>query len=265
MVGIKLLEGEGSALDVLEGRASWCIIGADALATLCDLPADIVDGVITDPPYSSGGMFRGDRTKSTGQKYVGKNIKLDRPSFGGDNRDQRSFSLWCSLWLAEARRIAKEETPIAVFSDWRQLPTMTDAIQAGGFIWRGVAVWEKLGARPFKGRFRQAAEFIIWGSAGRLPMERGVGFLPGVVAKGRDKESKRHQTGKPIDVMTWINSIVKPEGLILDPFAGSGSTGVAALKEGRRFIGIEQSPEYLEMARERLANAYKAKEGKSAA
>lgn len=63
-----------------------------------------------------------------------------------------------------------------------------------------------------------------------------------------------HPTVKPTDLMRWLCRLVTPPGgLILDPFAGSGSTGVAALSEGFRFVGIEIEPEYVEIARRRCA------------
>ncbi|MDP2794373.1 MAG: hypothetical protein Q8O25_09895 [Sulfurisoma sp.] len=65
-----------------------------------------------------------------------------------------------------------------VFSDWRQIPVTTDAMQAAGVTWRGIAVWDKTGgARPYKGGFRSQAEYIVWGSKGPLKGER---YSPGV-------------------------------------------------------------------------------------
>ncbi|NBD11809.1 DNA-methyltransferase [Corallococcus silvisoli] len=64
-----------------------------------------------------------------------------------------------------------------------------------------------------------------------------------------------HPTVKPVALMRWLVRLVTPPGgVVLDPFAGSGSTGVAALREGRRFVGVEQSGEYVEIARCRLAH-----------
>src|SRR5262245_19338692 len=112
-----------SPADVLEGRARWALVEGEALSVLRELPDACVDAVVTDPPYSSGGAYRGDRTASTGEKYVQNGTLTVRPSFGGDNRDQRAFGYWCALWLAECLRIAKPGAPICVFTDWRQLPT----------------------------------------------------------------------------------------------------------------------------------------------
>lgn len=125
----------------------------DSLALLRELPDESVDAVITDPPYSSGGLHRSDRNKSTGDKYVQSGTQVQRPDFQGDHRDQRSYLAWCSLWLAECLRIVKPGRPALVFTDWRQLPTTCDALQAGGFVWRGVVAWDKGGGRAPQPRF----------------------------------------------------------------------------------------------------------------
>lgn len=240
-------------IDVIEGRKQWTVINADSLATLTELPSQCVDALISDPPYSSGGAFRGDRMGSTGSKYVGSDVRLVRADFHGDNRDQRSFSYWCALWLSEALRASRPSAPCALCIDWRQLPSLSDAIQAGGWIWRGVAVWDKTeGVRPQLGRFRQQAEFVVWGSNGPMPLRADVGALPGVFRFNRDEESKIHQTGKPVGLMMELVRVCPPGGIVLDPFCGSGSTGVAALRQGRRFIGIEMSTEWHRVACERL-------------
>lgn len=69
---------------------------------------------------------------------------------------------------------------LCVFIDWRQLPSLTDALQWAGWIWRGVAVWDKQNCRPQKGRFKQQSEYIVWGSNGDMPINRPVPCLPGV-------------------------------------------------------------------------------------
>lgn len=69
----------------------------------------------------------------------------------------------------------------------------------------------------------------------------------------RDNNTRVHTTQKPLDLMLdLVRDFTDPGDLILDPYCGSGTTGVAALRLGRRFIGCEMSPEYAEIARERL-------------
>ena len=71
----------------------------DCLDIMRTLPAGSVDAVITDPPYSSGGQFRGDRARSTVEKYVTA-MYVNRSEFSGDNLDQRVFMVWSS-WYGE--------------------------------------------------------------------------------------------------------------------------------------------------------------------
>ena len=230
----------------------YTLSGGDSYAWLRSLPDNSADALITDPPYSSGGAFRSDRSGSTAVKYTsGDNPD---PDFHGDNRDGRGFLAWAALWLAESYRVLRDGSPVCLFTDWRQLPTMTDALQAGGFIWRGIAVWDKTeGARPQKGRFTSQCEYVVWGSRGPMPLDRGVGCLPGVLRQMPPAAADRHhQTAKPVEVMEWICRIAAPDSLILDPFAGSGSTGVAALLSGHRFAGCEMSDHYRRVAGERL-------------
>jgi site-specific DNA-methyltransferase (adenine-specific) len=232
------------------------VIEGDCLDVLRTLPDGCVDVVICDPPYSSGGMFRGDRMASTEAKYVcDHEVKNFHPAFGGDNRDQRSYGYWCALWLGECLRVTKPGGACCLFTDWRQLPTTTDALQAGGWVWRGLVVWDKTeGARPTVGRFKAQAEFVAWGSNGPMPADDRIGCLNGVFRFAPFK-GKLHIAGKPEPLMRELNRICPPGGVILDPFAGSGTTGVAAMAEGRRAILIEREPPYARIARHRVAEA----------
>lgn len=230
------------------------IYHGDCLEILRSLPSDSVDAVITDPPYSSGGQFRGDRSQKTTTKYVSTDSsRRTMKDFGGDNRDQRAFAYWCALWLSECHRIAKPGSPVVQFTDWRQLPVTTDAIQAGGFVWRGIGVWSKKTARPCMGRFTASSEFFVWGSKGPMPLREDVGCLPGVIhAQATSEERMFHVTAKPESLMRSVVKVCPPGGIILDPFCGSGSTGAAAVAEGFQFIGIEREAEYAEIARSRV-------------
>jgi site-specific DNA-methyltransferase (adenine-specific) len=239
-------------------HAGITIYHGDSLRVLRELPSETVDAVITDPPYSSGGMTRGDRMQSTRAKYQQTEVAKwsTLPDFTGDTRDQRAYGYWCSQWLAESWRIAKAGAVCCLFTDWRQLPVTSDAMQAGGWVWRGIVVWDKTGAvRPQTGRFASQAEYVAWGSKGPLAEDRGVGCLPGVFThpplyEGRDE--KQHMAAKPIPIMSAICRICPPGGVILDPFMGSGSTLRAAKNLSYSVIGIEIEERYCEIAAKRL-------------
>ena len=228
----------------------------DCLQLLSTLPSGSIDALITDPPYSSGGMTSGERMRSPLAKYQQTGPTLPPVDFSGDNRDQRGFRFWSVMWLTECRRLLKPGAPVCIFTDWRQLPVTTDILQAAGFVWRGVVPWDKTeGCRPVLGRFRAQAEYVVWGSNGPMPLNHGVGVLPGAYRVPIRLADKHHLTGKPTELMRQIVRICPNGGTILDPFAGSGTTGVAALESGRRFVGVELSEHYTGVARERLEGA----------
>ncbi|KKL45830.1 hypothetical protein LCGC14_2351690 [marine sediment metagenome] len=208
------------------------------------------DALVTDPPYSSGGMMRSDRVMPTTVKYVNSDTCAERPEFSGDNRDQRSYLSWCSLWMSEALLRAKPRSHILVFTDWRQLPTTTDAIQCGGWVWRGLATWWKPGIRMQRGGFSHSAEYLVWGTAGSW--DRDNPHAPQNVLKFRPVLDKIHIAEKPEDLLQQIVPFAPPGGTILDPFMGSGTTLVAAKNLGRRAIGIEIEERYCEIAAQRL-------------
>lgn len=227
---------------------------ADALAVLRELPTASVDALITDPPYSSGGMVRGDRAAPAEHgKYSGTAKVTLFAEFTGDSRDQRGYGYWCALWLSEALRVVKPGGVALLFTDWRQLPATSDALQAGGFVWRGLVPWAKTSYRPQSGRFAAQCEYVLWGSNGPMPVDHSDACLPGFFhAAPPPSKGREHLSQKPIDVMRELVKIAPADGVVLDLFTGAGTTGVAALLEGRRFVGVELSPHYAEVAANRL-------------
>ena len=226
----------------------------DALAVLRELPTASVDAVITDPPYSSGGMVRGDRTQAgTHGKYQGDAVN-HLPEFTGDSRDQRAYAYWCALWMAEAMRVTKPGGIMVTFTDWRQLPATTDAVQSGGWVWRGLIPWYKPNTRPQSGRFTAQCEYAVWGSSGPMPVDHSAGTFPGFY-QYQPERGKEHVTQKPLALMRDLVQIVPAGGTVLDPFMGSGTTGAAAIMEGRKFIGVEMVEHYAEVAKRRILTA----------
>ena len=155
------------------------------------------------------------------------------------------------ILVCASRKVCKPGAPVCMFIDWRQLPAATDALQWAGWIWRGTAVWDKGNSRPQKGRFRQQAEYIVWGSNGDMPISRPVPCLPGVFKYG-NPQNRIHLTEKPLQLMRDVVKITEPGGRILDPFAGSGSTVLAAVLEGYSATGIEVTDAYAALSKERI-------------
>jgi site-specific DNA-methyltransferase (adenine-specific) len=236
---------------------TWTLHRGDALTLLRTLPTGSASATITDPPYNSGGTTNAQRTSDTARgKYVSGDAQHALPDFDGDSRDQRSYTLWLTLILTECHRITIRGGPLLVFTDFRQLPATSDALQAAGWTWRGIVPWHKPISRPCKGGFNRACEYVLWGTKGPVDAARNPVCLPGLYSASQPRGSKRHHiTQKPDELMAELVKICAPEGTVLDPFTGSGSTGVAALTSGRNFTGIEQSDPIADTAHIRLTAA----------
>ena len=232
----------------------------DCLELMKNIPDASVDMVLTDPPYSSGGLFAGDRKANTRTKYTDSkyNGAARFQNFSGDNMDQRSFTEFMRMVLSKSRQKSRDESVCAVFVDWRNIAAMIDAVQCAGWVYRGIAVWNKCNARNIPGRYRQDCEFVVWGTNG----PKAVDWTPGSIAlpgfyteKSVSTKQKHHQTEKPVELLEKLLAICPDSGTALDPFMGSGSTGVACVNTGRNFIGMELDPGYFETAKRRIEEA----------
>lgn len=193
------------------------------------MPDESVNAIITDPPY--------------GINYVsqtGARIKNDKATF-----------IW---FLYDAFRVLKSGGTLLCFTRWDVEQTFIDAIELAGFRVKSEVIWDKVyhGMGDTKAAFAPAHENIVFAIKGKYS-------FPGGRPKDLVTFSKLgsaqmiHPTEKPVGLIAnLITAVTKPDDLILDPFAGSGSTLVAAKKSGRRFIGVELDDEYYEKARRRI-------------
>lgn len=229
----------------------------DVLAFLGGLGESSVDALITDPPYSSGGLYRGDRAMSVADKYQTDGTVKTYHAFSGDQKDQRSWTRWCAEWLSASRRVLRAGGYAVVFCDWRQLPALTDAMQWSGLMWRGILSWDKgRGARaPHKGYFKHQCEYLVWGTNGPCPVATHGGPWDGCYSVSVKPAEKKHMAAKPIGLMRELVKIVPAGGLVMDPFMGSGTTGVACALEGREFCGCELDEVTWDLACREIANA----------
>jgi site-specific DNA-methyltransferase (adenine-specific) len=230
----------------------------EMFALLRAMPSGSFNAVVCDPPYSSGGLMRSDRVMKTSDKYVLTGTQQEgHPQFSGDNRDQRAFTFWCTLWMAECLRLVKPGGVLMSFIDWRNGPALSDALQAAGWLWRGRVSWDKTeAARPQKGWFRTGQlEDIMLGTNGPMPSEqlRDGPCLAGIWRGAVNSEPKHHITGKPVALMQWLLSVLPQGSAVLDPFAGSGPTLLACRKLGHSCVGIEEVGEYIEIVKRRFA------------
>lgn len=224
--------------DVLYGRAPWCVLEADCLEVLPCLPEASVAHVITDPPFNN----RTSRNARTNNNWKPQSDAHAFITFEGINPAE----------VAPALLSAAQRWTIA-FCAMEQLGEYAAAAMES---WVRAGVWVKPdGAPQFTGdRPAQACEGIAIMHPPRRKRWSGGGsrgfWIYSVV---QDRSEFGHPTPKPLDLMLELVELFTDQGeVVLDPFCGSGTTGVACLRLGRRFIGIEKDAKYAAIARERL-------------
>lgn len=229
------------------------IFNADAYEKVNELIAAgvKVDHIITDPPYN----ISKDNNFGT--------MKNPRAGVDFGNWDRGKFDLYA--WVPEYAKLLNKNGSMIIFCSYRFISFIIDALESeeAGMVVKDILVWQKSNPMPrnINRRYVQDMEFAIWAvkkSAKWIfnkpddkPYLRAM-FTTSLVS---GSEKLGHPTQKSLKLMEDIVSIHTNENeLILDPFMGSGSTGEAALRCGRRFMGIEFEKEYFEMAKKRLEN-----------
>lgn len=214
------------------------LINGDALTVLRQMEAESVNFIITDPPY--GVDFQSGRVEKARRK---DKIANDKSPF-----------IW---WLYDAFRVLTVGGGLLCFSRWDVQQVFIDAMKIAGFSVKSVIVWDRVvhGMGDSKSTFAPRYDTCIFAVKGSyaFPNGRPADVIQSQRINGADL---RHPNEKPLDLMRrLIEATTKPNDLILDPFAGSGTTLVAALQSGRRYIGVELSPQHYETAQRRLYEA----------
>jgi site-specific DNA-methyltransferase (adenine-specific) len=218
----------------------------DCLDVMAAIPDRSISSVLTDPPYSSGG--RRENSRSLRKSMLRETD--DDDWIRGDAMSTSGFTWLMRMCGLQWRRILTPGGHVLSFIDWRMAFTLAAALESADLRQHPILIWDK--KRFGMGSvFRNQHEFIIHMSAGNPtePQRRDVanvlGFAP---VKGGD-----HPTEKPEPLLRTLLSVVTPQsGNVLDPFAGSGSTLMAAKSLGCKSVGIEAEERYCEIIAKRL-------------
>ncbi|MFA5442045.1 MAG: site-specific DNA-methyltransferase [Candidatus Paceibacterota bacterium] len=187
-----------------------------------DIPDKSVDLILTDPPYSIG-ADKG--TDGFGSSKTNKHYK--------DNWDSKRPD---KIYFDEILRIGKN---IIIFGG----NFFTDLLPVNGH-W---IVWDKTGSIVFHNPFSDCE--LAWTNINKKTVKKYTVIQQGFISRER---KRFHPTQKPVDLFRAIINDYSKEGIILDPFLGSGTTAMAAKKTGRDFIGIEQDKDYCKIAEARI-------------
>lgn len=209
----------------------------DCLVIMPTLPK--VDAVITDPPYSSGGFQESGKSAGSIGTRADETIWMDNLSSRGYSR----------LMVRVLKSIRGAEEFYA-FTDWKMWQATCDCMEDAGIRVRNMLVWDKQ-QMGMGMPWRNQHELVCYGR--RRNSARLSGAYGNVLKAGRSGNAN-HPTEKPVGLLEAVlkNAV---DGTILDPFMGSGTTGVACMNLGRKFIGIEIEERYFEIACRRIDDA----------
>ncbi|MEQ8966986.1 MAG: site-specific DNA-methyltransferase [Azospirillaceae bacterium] len=243
------------------------VIRGDCLAALEGLPTGSVDCVFADPPYNL--QLGGELHRPNNTRVDGVDAEWDRFD------DLAAYDTFTRAWLTACRRVMTDRATLWVIGSYHNIFRVGAILQDLGFWLLNDVVWVKTNPMPnFRGtRFTNAHETLLWAS--RSPEARYTfnyeamkAFNDGIQMRSdwtlpicagperlKDDDGRKiHPTQKP-ESLLWrvLLASTAPGDVVLDPFFGTGTTGVVAKRLGRRFIGIERDGGYASHAEARIA------------
>jgi site-specific DNA-methyltransferase (adenine-specific) len=236
------------------------LIEGDCLKLLPTMPECSVDVVWTDPPYF---LSNGGQTCKNGKRAaVSKGSWDESKGIEADHEFHRA-------WLSGCQRVLKPDGTIWISSTHHTLFSVGFALQELGFKILNLVTWEKPNPAPNLScrYFTHSTEQLIWAAKNsdskhlfnyaEMKAENGNKQMKTVwtfkAPLKAEKSHGSHPTQKPLALVDrCLRASSSPGDLVLDPFCGSGTTGVAAVSLGRRFIGIEKDAAYRQLSCERI-------------
>lgn len=237
------------------------LLVGDSIEVLNAMPEASVDLIFADPPYNlSNDGF---------SVHAGKRVSVNKGNWDRSQGVQQDFEFH-QTWIEACRRVLAPNGTIWISGTYHSIFACGHALQTLGFRILNDVAWYKPNASPNLGcrMFTASHETLIWASLGKKAKHTfnyeamKNGDFPGDRIKNPGKQMRsvwaigtpktdekrygKHPTQKPealLDRIVLASS--KPGDLVVDPFCGSGTTGVSALRYGRRFVGIDLSEEYL--------------------
>jgi len=223
----------------------------DSYELISEIPTASIDLILTDPPYNLS-------------RYSTGNIRLSwRKDINNDVADWDKVEFKPSDWVSEFKRILKPTGNIFAFCSYNLIGKWHEAFDPE-FDTFQFFVWHKTNPVPkvLRAGFLNSCELIVcmwnkghtWNFSSQREMHN---FIEAPICMGSERvRNPFHPTQKPVRVLEHIIKIAsKEDDVVFDPFMGVGSTGVAALNLGRKFIGIEIDENYFRAAERRIREA----------
>ena len=231
------------------------IICGDALGTMQTLPSASVGAVFTSPPYNLKNSTGNGMSVTTKSGKWARSALKQGYSHHDDNMPHAEYVEWQRACLAEMMRLIPEDGAIFYNHKWRvqdgALQDRSDIVS--GFPVRQIIIWKRKGGINFNpGYFLPTYEVIYLIAKPEFRLSPKANAY-GDVWEFAQEQGNSHPAPFPLALAERVIASTTA-AVILDPFSGSGTTAVAAKKLSRSYIGIELSPEYCQMAEQRLGN-----------
>lgn len=229
----------------------------DCIKIMKKISNETVDIVFADPPYflSNGGL----------SISSGKIVSVNKGEWDKKENYEDVYT-FTKNWISECYRILKKKCSIWISGTYHNIFEIKHALDEVGFKIINIIIWKKLDPPPliYKNKCRFSYEFIIWADKGyshtynydemyKLNNNEleDVWILPAVSLS--EKKYGHHPTQKPECLLERIIKASTSQGqVVLDPFMGSGTTGIVCKRLTRRFIGIEKEKKYFDIANKRI-------------
>ena len=215
----------------------------DCLTVMPTLPENSVDLVLTDPPYWTLNRWRDMGTTTR----LGGNQDKDKQTGWFQTIDEQGLY----RFMSEVFGVLKPDRHAVIMCDGQTLRYVLGYAEMAGFSYCKPLVWDKM-AIGMGYHFRNQHEFMVLLDKGKNRHPHDLG-MPDVFRVPYVRSD--FPTEKPVELMqTMITQLTEKDEVVLDPFMGSGTTGIACLLEHRDFIGIEIDEKYAEIAKKRISD-----------
>lgn len=254
-------------------KDNFILLEGDSFELLKEIKEKSVDMIFADPPYflSSGGI----------SCHNGKQVSVDKGKWDITKTIEDRIQ-YHRDWIGLCRNVLNDNGTIWISATLHSVYAIGVALEMEGFSIINNIIWQKPNPAPNLAcrSFTHSTETIIWARKQLTSKKKGnhyfdyqlmketnngkqmkdvweFGFEPELwkipTTPAREKKEGKHPTQKPLELLKRIIlASTKEEALVLDPFSGSGTTGVACKLLNRKYIGIEQEKEYLEITRKRI-------------
>lgn len=229
-------------------------IAGDAVEIMKQIPDASIDLVVTSPPYNLKNSTGNGMKDGRGGKWAGAALQKGY-SHHDDCMPHEQYVKWQRDCLTEMLRIIKDTGAIFYNHKWRVQNGLLQDRQdiVNGFPVRQIIIWKRKGGLNFNsGYFLPTYEVIYLIAKSKFKLAPKANAY-GDIWEFTQEMNNKHPAPFPVKLIDRIISSTTAD-IILDPFMGSGTTAISAINFNRKFIGIDISPEYCEMANERIKN-----------